>query len=386
MINRDEAQNLLQDFLKIESITPNVSEAFDFLERIFVKYNFQVHRLKFKSDETYEVENMFATIGSSKPHFCFVGHADVVTPGKISDWSHQPFSGYIENNTIFSRGAEDMKGPLISSIVAGINYTQKYKDLNYRLSYLITGDEEGVAINGTKPTLEWLSNQSIKINDCIVTEPTSSEKLGDNIKIGRRGSLSLDLIIYGKQGHVAYPERASNPINPALSVLSDISGQIDEGTKKFLPTNIEVTSIDVNNRTHNLIPQSVRASFNIRFNDLWDEQSLMRYLRDKISHKLEINQISWELQKISFAESYDAPNEELCSLLMQTIFNRTKIQPSTNTLGGTSDARFVAKYCPVVEFGPVGRSMHQIDEKLPLDEFHLLTEIFEDFLFNYYSA
>ena len=386
MITKDEAQNLLQDFLKIESITPDVGGAFDFLERLFIKYNFEVQRVKFKSDDLYEVENMFATIGSTAPHFCFAGHADVVTPGKVSDWSRPPFSGYIENNTIFSRGAEDMKGALISSIIAGINYIQNPIDQNHRLSYLITGDEEGIAINGTKPTLEWLSNEGIKIDDCIVTEPTSSEKLGDNIKTGRRGSLSLNLIISGKQGHVAYPERASNPINPMLSALSDISGQIDKGTKIFLPTNIEITSIDVNNHTHNVIPQSIKASFNIRFNDLWDEKSLMKYLRDKISKRLDQNRFSWELQKISLAEEYKASNEDLCNILKQTIFNKTKIKPNTNTLGGTSDARFIAKYCPVVEFGPVGRSMHQVDENLPLDEYHLLIEIFEEFLLNYYSS
>ena len=377
MIAKDEAQNLLQDFLKIESITPDVSNAFDFLEALFVKYNFEVHRVKFKSKGTYEVENMFATIGESNPHFCFVGHADVVAPGEISDWSNPPFSGHIENNIIFSRGAEDMKGALISSIVAGINFTQKDLGRKGRISYLITGDEEGIAINGTKPMLEWVQNEGMKIDECIVTEPTSSEKLGDNIKVGRRGSLSLDLFINGKQGHVAYPERAANPINPALDLLKDICGQIDSGTKNFLPTNIEITSIDVNNQSYNVIPQRIKASFNIRFNDLWDEELLLKFLEDKISQKLNRNNIGWELKKISLAERYLTSSDKLCELLKQTILNRVKILPNINTLGGTSDARFISKHADeTIEFGPLNATAHKVNENIKLEELEKLESIY----------
>ncbi|MEK9795076.1 MAG: M20/M25/M40 family metallo-hydrolase, partial [Hyphomicrobiales bacterium] len=200
MINQVEAQNILQDFLRIESVTPNVKKSFDFLETLFKKYNFEIHRVKFDLGNTPEVENMFATIGSGSPHLNFAGHVDVVPPGELNSWKYPPFSGHIEDGFIYSRGVEDMKGAVIASIIAGINYFHEKMDSNGTLSYLITGDEEGVAINGTEPLIKWVNDQGIKIDDCIVTEPTNKELIGDNIKIGRRGSLSCDLKITGKQG------------------------------------------------------------------------------------------------------------------------------------------------------------------------------------------
>jgi succinyl-diaminopimelate desuccinylase len=386
MINQVEAQNILQDFLRIESVTPNVKKSFDFLETLFKKYNFQIHRVKFDLGNTPEVENMFATIGSGSPHLNFAGHVDVVPPGELNSWKYPPFSGHIEDGFLYSRGAEDMKGAVIASIVAGINYFHETMDSNGTLSYLITGDEEGVAINGTEPLIKWVNDQGIKIDDCIVTEPTNKELIGDNIKIGRRGSLSCDLKITGKQGHVAYPEKANNPITPAMEALSKITGQIDEGSEHFLPTNIEITSIDVNNPAHNVIPEVVHVSLNVRFNDLWNEISLMEYLNDRLSSVLDEVNINFDLKKISLADVYYTGNGTLSSLLKKAIFNKTKIEAKLSTFGGTSDGRFIAKYCPVVEFGLVGRSMHQVDERIKIEEFFLLTDIFQEFINNYFNS
>ena len=384
MINQVEAQNILQDFLRIESVTPDAKKSFDFLEKLFKKYNFEIHRVKFGSADTMEVENMFAIIGSGSPHLNFAGHVDVVPPGELNSWKHPPFSGHIEDGIIYARGAEDMKGAVIASIVAGINYYEKM-DSKGTLSYMLTGDEEGVAINGTEPLVKWVNDQGIKINDCIVTEPTNKELIGDNIKIGRRGSLSCDLRIIGKQGHVAYPEKANNPITHAIKALSKIAGQLDEGSEHFLPTNIEITSIDVNNPTHNIIPELVYVSLNVRFNDLWNEMSLMEYIKDRLSSVLDEAEITFDLRKISLADVYYTGNGKLANLLQKAIFNKTNIDAKLSTFGGTSDGRFIAKYCPVVEFGLVGRTMHQVDEKIRIDDFFLLTEIYLEFIDSYFN-
>ena len=384
MINQVEAQNILQDFLRIESVTPDAKKSFDFLEKLFKKYNFEIHRVKFGSADTMEVENMFAIIGSGSPHLNFAGHVDVVPPGELNSWKHPPFSGHIEDGIIYARGAEDMKGAVIASIVAGINYYERM-DSKGTLSYMLTGDEEGVAINGTEPLVKWVNDQGIKINDCIVTEPTNKELIGDNIKIGRRGSLSCDLRIIGKQGHVAYPEKANNPITHAIKALSKITGQLDEGSEHFLPTNIEITSIDVNNPTHNIIPELVYVSLNVRFNDLWNEMSLMEYIKDRLSSVLDEAEITFDLRKISLADVYYTGNGKLANLLQKAIFNKTNIDAKLSTFGGTSDGRFIAKYCPVVEFGLVGRTMHQVDEKIRIDDFFLLTEIYLEFIDSYFN-
>lgn len=384
MINQVEAQNILQDFLRIESVTPDAKKSFDFLEKLFKKYNFEIHRVKFGSADTIEVENMFAIIGSGGPHLNFAGHVDVVPPGELNSWKHPPFSGHIEDGVIYARGAEDMKGAVIASIVAGINYYERM-DSKGTLSYMLTGDEEGVAINGTKPLIKWVNDQGIKINDCIVTEPTNKELIGDNIKIGRRGSLSCDLRIIGKQGHVAYPEKANNPITHAIKALSKITGQLDEGSEHFLPTNIEITSIDVNNPTHNIIPELVHVSLNVRFNDLWNEISLIEYIKNRLSSALDEAEITFDLRKISLADVYYTGSGKLTDLLQKAIFNKTNIDAKLSTFGGTSDGRFIAKYCPVVEFGLVGRTMHQVDEKIRIDDFFLLTEIYIEFIDNYFN-
>ena len=384
MINQVEAQNILQDFLRIESVTPDAKKSFDFLEKLFKKYNFEIHRVKFGSADTIEVENMFAIIGSGGPHLNFAGHVDVVPPGELNSWKHPPFSGHIEDGIIYARGAEDMKGAVIASIVAGINYYERM-DSKGTLSYMLTGDEEGVAINGTKPLIKWVNDQGIKINDCIVTEPTNKELIGDNIKIGRRGSLSCDLRIIGKQGHVAYPEKANNPITHAIEALSEITGQLDEGSEHFLPTNIEITSIDVNNPTHNIIPELVHVSLNVRFNDLWNEISLIEYIKNRLSSALDEAEITFDLRKISVADVYYTGSGKLTDLLQKAIFNKTNIDAKLSTFGGTSDGRFIAKYCPVVEFGLVGRTMHQVDEKIRIDDFFLLTEIYIEFIDNYFN-
>ena len=374
---------LSSDLIKIKSVTPDAGGSIDLLVSILEPLGFNCQKLVF-GENGDKVENLYARLGEKSPNLCFAGHVDVVPPGELNSWKHPPFSGHIEEGVIYARGAEDMKGAVIASIVAGINYYERM-DSKGTLSYMLTGDEEGVAINGTEPLIKWVNDQGIKINDCIVTEPTNKELIGDNIKIGRRGSLSCDLRIIGKQGHVAYPEKANNPITHTIKALSKITGELDEGSEHFLPTNIEITSIDVNNPTHNIIPELVYVSLNVRFNDLWNEKSLMECIKDRLSSVLDEAEITFDLRKISVADVYYTGSGKLADLLQKAIYNKTNIDAKLSTFGGTSDGRFIAKYCPVVEFGLVGRTMHQVDEKIRIDDFFLLTEIYLEFIDNYFN-
>ena len=381
-------ENTLKSFIQCESITPNAKQALDFVEEILCESDFYIKRLTFNSKNTYPVDNLYASFGKGSPHLCFAGHVDVVPYGDISQWSYLPFGGETKNGRIYGRGAEDMKGSIIAWIFAMLEHIKDKKNFKGTISILLTGDEEGLAINGTSKVLEWLKNNNINIDSCIVGEPTNVKVLGDTIKVGRRGSLSCELKVNGEQGHVAYPDKASNPI-PVLIKLLDklINTPIDSGNDNFIASNLEVTSIDIGNEAMNIIPSEARAVFNIRYNNLWDEASLFSWLNEKLKDVSldSFKDINWNLIIKSSANSFLTKEGKFSSLILDSIFKITGLKANISTDGGTSDARFISQYCSVVEFGLVGRTMHQVDENISLDELKQLQSIYQHSIANYFE-
>jgi|TARA_B110000305_G_scaffold215229_1_gene252599 succinyl-diaminopimelate desuccinylase len=381
-------ENTLKSFIQCESITPNAKQALDFIEKILSESDFYIKRLTFNSEDTYPVDNLYASFGKGSPHLCFAGHVDVVPYGDISQWSCVPFEGETKNGRIYGRGAEDMKGSIIAWIFAMLEHIKDKKNFKGTISILLTGDEEGLAINGTTKVLEWLKNNNINIDSCIVGEPTNIKAVGDTIKVGRRGSLSCELKVNGEQGHVAYPDKASSPI-PVLIKLLDklINTPIDSGNDNFIASNLEVTSIDIGNEAMNIIPSEAQAVFNIRYNNLWDETSLFSWLYDKLNDVSldSFKDINWNLTIKSSANSFLTKEGKFSSLILDSIFKITGLKANISTGGGTSDARFISQYCPVVEFGLVGRTMHQVDENISLDELKQLKSIYQHSIVNYFE-
>ena len=370
--------DLLVQLLRCVSVTPNEGGALSLLENILNQHNFACQRLLF-GEKNNKIENLFARIGNGKPHICFAGHTDVVPAGNIETWKYPPFEGKIVEEKIFGRGAVDMKGSIASFVAAIIRWCENNNSFNGSLSLLITGDEEGEAINGTKRVLEWMKGNNHIPDMCIVGEPTNQNEIGDMIKIGRRGSLNGKLSVFGKQGHVAYPHLAENPFPILLEMLAPLlKGKLDEGTEFFPETTASVTSIDTGNISDNVIPLKVDAKFNIRFNDGQTKDSLGKRLKDHF----DLVSKNYEVQFYSNADPFLTENNELINSISKSVNRITLKSPSLSTSGGTSDARFITKYCPVIEFGLVGKTMHQIDENVSIKDIKLLSEIYFDFIEN----
>ena len=370
--------DLLVQLLRCVSVTPNEGGALSLLENILNQHNFACQRLLF-GEKNNKIENLFARIGNGKPHICFAGHTDVVPAGNIETWKYPPFEGKIVEEKIFGRGAVDMKGSIASFVAAIIRWCENNNSFNGSLSLLITGDEEGEAINGTKRVLEWMKGNNHIPDMCIVGEPTNQNEIGDMIKIGRRGSLNGKLSVFGKQGHVAYPHLAENPFPILLEMLAPLlKGKLDEGTEFFPETTASVTSIDTGNISDNVIPLKVDAKFNIRFNDGQTKDSLGKRLKDHF----DLVSKNYEVQFYSNADPFLTENNELINSISKSVNRITLKSPSLSTSGGTSDARFITKYCPVIEFGLVGKTMHQIDENVSIKDIKLLSEIYYDFIEN----
>lgn len=374
--------SLLADLIRRPSVTPAEEGVLDVLEAFLVPLGFTVTRLRFEGDGSYPVDNLFATIKSERPgpHLLFAGHTDVVPPGDSAAWTHDPFSGEIIDGVMWGRGATDMKsgvaafcGAMAQCISEGLPAGQ--------VSLAITNDEEADAVNGTKKLLEWADAQGHKFDFAIVGEPSSFEIFGDSIKIGRRGSLSGRITVTGKQGHVAYPDRARNPL-PVLSELVRVLYEpLDQGTEHFQPSNLEVTSIDTGNPTANLIPAKGEVRFNVRFNDSWTGETLKTEIERRITGLNDTRGCTIEFEVLGpISRCFISPPEghvaHLCAI-MET-FNG--IAPALSTIGGTSDARFIADYCPVVECGLVGATMHQIDERVPVADVDRLTALYARFI------
>ncbi len=374
---------LSQSLIRCKSITPDQAGTLDLIQEILEKNGFQCSRLPFKEENSPEVDNLYATYGNKEPNLCFAGHVDVVPPGKIDQWEEDPFSGKIKNNLLYGRGAADMKSAIASFISASIKYILINKEkFNGTLSFLITSDEEGPAINGTKKVLQWLKKNNIKINDCIIGEPTNPTKLGEMIKIGRRGSLTGHLTFYGKEGHVAYPENADNPITQLINTLKVLNEKkLDDGNSFFQPSNLEITTIDVNNNVTNMIPQSASASFNIRFNDEHNSESLTKWIKEVCeatakNHKLDI---------IVSGESFFSEPGKLSNIIVKSINDELGVEPILSTNGGTSDGRFIKDFSNVAEFGLIGKTMHKFNENISINDIRSLSIIYFNIIEKYFD-
>ncbi len=372
---------LAKDLIRKPSITPKDAGAINLLAKNLRSIGFNCKIINFKN-----IKNLYAKLGKSSPNFCYAGHTDVVPPGDIKNWTINPFRPVVKNNKLIGRGANDMKASIACFVAAVSRFKNKNKNFKGSISLLITGDEEGIAINGTKRVVKYLKRKKEKINFCIVGEPTNPNKLGEMIKIGRRGSLTGRLIVIGSQGHVAYPHRANNPSNTLIKILKRIKDlNLDRGTKNFQPSNLEVTKINIDNHADNVIPGSAEAVFNIRFNDKHSSSSLKRKLNKVFKMVTKANKSKF---KVSYEVSGEAfltkPNKT--TYLVQNIVKKvTGIKPKLSTSGGTSDARFIKNIAPCLEFGLVGKTMHKIDESVSVSDLKKLTKIYENILVSYFK-
>jgi succinyl-diaminopimelate desuccinylase len=378
------AVDLTSKLIRCESITPNSAGAIELLISYLEPLGFKCKKINF-GEGIEKVENLYARFGTKGPNICFAGHVDVVPTGDIKKWSMDPFGGEIKQGKIWGRGAADMKSGIAAFLSSVSNFLSKEKDFEKigSISFLITSDEEGKAINGTKKVVEWLEEKEEKITACIVGEPTNVSEMGDTIKVGRRGSFTGFLKVKGVQGHVGYPHLADNPINSLIKMLEPfVKIYLDEGTKNFQPSSVMITSVDVNNNASNVIPGEVSATFNIRFNNLHTINSLKAMLKNQFN---KITQ-NYEFDYYCNAEPFLTNDEFLKSTIEKAIKSVVKINPKQSTSGGTSDARFISKICPVVEFGLVGKTMHKIDENVDVDDITKLVSIYSFFLSNYFGV
>jgi len=385
MQNIDEL-HLAKELITFPSVTPKDAGAINFLSKKLKSLGFKCKILEFKDKNSKPIKNLYAKFGSKQPNLCYAGHTDVVPPGNINDWTVNPFKPKIKNNHLIGRGANDMKSSIACFVSAVSKFIKKKPKLNGSISFLITGDEEGYAINGTKKVVEYLKKKNEKINFCIVGEPTNPNKLGEMIKIGRRGSMSGTIEIYGVQGHVAYPHLVNNPINTLVSVCKKLKDKkLDKGNKSFQPSNLEFTSVDVNNKAYNVIPGSVKAKFNIRFNNLHTALSLKKKINLDVKKICKKNKCKFKINYTVNGESFLTRPNKTVILVKQIIKKVTRINPKFSTTGGTSDARFIRKITPCLEFGLVNKTMHKVDECVSISDLRKLTEIYKLILIEYFK-
>jgi len=377
---------LARELIKFPSITPVDAGVMKFLESKLKKLGFKTKILEFKEKGFIPVKNLYARFGYKGPNLCYAGHLDVVPPGNINDWTINPFKPSVKKGHLIGRGANDMKSSIAAFVAATSIFLSKNRNFNGSISLLITGDEEGDAINGTKKVVEYLKKKREKINFCIVGEPTNPNKLGEMIKIGRRGSLTGKLTIFGLQGHVAYPHRANNPSTIIIKVLKRLKDiKFDKGTKNFQATNLEITKININNNTDNVIPAKAEATFNIRFNNKHSSKSLMKKLNKILVGINKKNKSKFEIDYRVSGEAFLTKPNKTTFMIQNIIKKITKIKPKLSTTGGTSDLRFIKKIAPGLEFGLVGKTMHKVDEAVSLKDLKNLTKIYENILQNYFK-
>ena len=382
-----DALTIARDLLRCPSVTPADAGALGVLETVLKAAGFETHRVTFSEPGAADIDNLYARIGNGKPHITFAGHTDVVPPGDEAKWTHGAFAGDVAGGFLYGRGAVDMKGGIACSVAAVLEYLKanggKPKG---SISFLITGDEENVAVNGTVKLLKWAADRGEKFDHCVLGEPSNVNELGDCIKIGRRGSLSGTLIVDGTQGHVAYPHRAVNPSPQIAALIAALSAEpLDQGTDHFQPSNLEFVSIDIGNPAWNVIPAQARARFNMRYNDCHTQESLRALIEQRVvkaSGNSVRARIEWEP---SNADVFRTQPGKFTDLVVIAIEDVTKRKPELNTGGGTSDARFITHYCPVLEFGLVGQTMHQIDERVPVADLEKLTKIYRGVLDRYFK-
>jgi succinyl-diaminopimelate desuccinylase len=384
----------LQSLIRCPSVTPAEGGALSALESMLVPLGFRVERMVATAEGTPDVENLYARLGDVGPHLMFAGHTDVVPPGDEADWSHAPFAAEIDDGMLFGRGAVDMKGGIACFIAAIARHIEKHGAPQGSLSFLITGDEEGPSINGTDKLLRWAAEKGETWDACLVGEPTNPDALGDMIKTGRRGSLSGRITVQGVQGHAAYPHLADNPIRGLLQLTRALMDEpFDRGTQDFPPSNLEVTSFDTGNPAVNVIPAKATAAFNIRFNDSWTVETLQAEILRRLDAAASDGTLRPDRDPVRYGiEWSERPshvfltrNDALIEALTVAVEQVTGRRPALSTTGGTSDARFIKDYCPVVEFGLVGQTMHMVDERVAVADLETLTDIYGSFIANWFA-
>lgn len=383
---------ILRALIRCPSVTPEEGGALAYLDALLSAAGFATHRVTLTGPDTPDVQNLYARFGTRGPNLCFAGHTDVVPPGNAAHWRFPPFEGAIQDGLIYGRGAVDMKGGVAAFIAAGLDFAATHGpggkgERPGSISFLLTGDEEGPAINGTEKLLRWLADRDERIDHCVLGEPSSRAALGDMVKIGRRGSLSGTLTVHGRQGHVGYPHLAENPIPGMVRLLAALKAEpLDGGNAHFQASNLEVVSVDVGNPAFNVIPAEARARFNIRFNDLWTPETL--------AAEIERRMVAAAGNEVRFALAFEARSSdsfltapgEFVDVVVEAVAQATGRRPELSTTGGTSDARFIKDYCPVVEFGLVGTSMHAVDESTPIDEVRALARVYAGMIERYFAV
>jgi succinyl-diaminopimelate desuccinylase len=376
------AVDLCRALVRCRSVTPEDGGALGILEATQKQAGFATHRIVFSEAGTPDIDNLYARIGTTAPFLAFAGHTDVVPVGDATNWRSDPFAGEVADGAIWGRGTADMKGGVAAFAAAACTFVARRRLPKGSIGFLITGDEEGPAINGTEKLLRWAYEKGERFDHCIVGEPTSFEVLGDTIKIGRRGCLNGTLIVAGRQGHAAYPERADNPIPKLMALLDALTAApLDKGTPRFDASNLEIVSVDVGNPAFNVIPAEARARFNIRFNDLWEPETLAAELRrrlDSVGMKFAL-----EFEPCN-APAFLTTPDSFTTLVTDAVEKKTGRRPALSTSGGTSDARFIRAYCPVIEFGLVGATAHMVDEHVAVADVEALTEIYATILESYF--
>ena len=376
---------LAKELIKFPTVTPVDAGIMKFLEKKLKTLGFKTKILEFKEKDSKSVKNLYARLGNQSPNFCYAGHLDVVPAGNLKDWTVNPFKPSVKKGYLIGRGANDMKSSIAAFVSAVSSFVANKRKFNGSISLLITGDEEGVAINGTKKVVEYLKKKKEKIDFCLVGEPTNPNKLGEMIKIGRRGSMTGRLSIIGVQGHVAYPQRANNPSTAIVQILKELKEiKFDNGTRDFQPTNLEVTKININNSADNVIPGLANATFNIRFNNKHSSSSIKKKIDKIIKRICNKNKSKYKIDYSVSGEAFLTKPNNTTFMIRDIIKKITKIKPQLSTTGGTSDARFIRKIAPCLEFGLVGKTMHKVDEAVSLSDLKKLTRIYTEVLKNYF--
>lgn len=386
-----DALSIARDLIRCPSVTPADAGALGVLEKALNAAGFTCHRVTFSEPGTADVDNLYARIGTVGPHISFAGHTDVVPPGDESAWSVGAFSGEVKDGFLHGRGAVDMKGGIACSVAAVLEHLaandgKPRADGTGSISFLITGDEEDVSINGTIKLLKWAAERGETFDHCVLGEPSNVETLGDTIKVGRRGSQSGTLYVDGVQGHVAYPHRAANPVPDISRLIVAISDEpLDHGSAQFQASNLEFTSVDVGNKANNVIPGEARAKFNIRYNDNHTQASLRELVETRLTKACGNRiraRIAWEPSNSNVFVTKPGPFTDLAVSAIEEVTGR---KPELSTSGGTSDARFISSYCPVIEFGLVGQTMHQVNERVPVKDLEKLTQVYRGILARYFG-
>jgi len=374
---------LAAELIRRPSVTPRDEGALEILARTLEGLGFTCHRLTFEEEGTDPIVNLYARRGSGGPNLCFAGHTDVVPVGAADAWSFEPFSAVLKDGVLCGRGAVDMKGAIAAFVAAAEQFFgRRGGNFAGSISFLITGDEEGVAINGTRKVLDWLRARGEVIDACVVGEPTSATQLGDMIKIGRRGSMTGRLSVDGVQGHVAYPHLADNAAHRLVALLAGLTARaLDDGTEHFQKSGLQVTTIDIGNPATNVIPGTAKAVFNIRFNDIWSSDKLKAWVKETLDAVDTSYRLIWEVS----GESFLVAPGKVSDCLTGAIYDVTGLTPELSTTGGTSDARFIHAYCPVAEFGLVGQTMHKVDERVELGDITRLVAIYGGFLDRFFG-